>query len=518
MSDEGTGALEYHERTSHTTRSVRRASPGLDFENEPRAYKIYESLPQVSLDGVHAPQVPALSAITEPGPDGDGRSPTLETLTTLCHYSSGITKRIRRGSREMEFRAAATTGALYHVDCYLAVGPLDGLPAGVYHFDPRTRSLDVLREGDFRGVLAETSRSEAVERAPAAVVTTSTWWRNAWKYGERTFRHAFWDSGTVLANLLSVAHALGLRAEVVLGFADDPVAELLGVDPEREAPLELVPIGVDEPAPDAPEVDPIDPETRPYSEQEEDFALIHEAWRAGTLQDGEAAREWRSTAAEASFDEAETGAVSGSSSTGPQVAERAILDPVDQKTQSSRPLGETIERRGSCREYEREPISFRKLSTVLDRATRGAPIDARGGEKPLSFVEPYLIVNGVEELPAGTYRYHSAAGELERLVEGEFREEAGHLALDQRLAADAAACVYFLADIDGLVDALGDRGYRLAQFEGALTAGRLYLATYAHRDLGGTGLTFYDDLVTDFFSPHAGGRAPTFLYTLGRPA
>ncbi len=101
---------------------------------------------------------------------------------------------------------------------------------------------------------------------------------------------------------------------------------------------------------------------------------------------------------------------------------------------------------------------------------------------------------------------------------GEFREEAGHLALDQRLAADAAACVYFTADLERLVDALGDRGYRLAQFEAALTAGRLYLATYAHRDLGGTGLTFYDELVTEFFSPRAKGLAPMFLYTLGRPA
>ncbi|WP_336342853.1 SagB/ThcOx family dehydrogenase [Halalkalicoccus ordinarius] len=518
MSDEGTGALEYHERTSHTPRSVRRASPGLDFENKPRPYEIYESLPQVGLDEVRAPQVPALSAITASGPDGDGRSPTLETLTTLCHYSAGITKRIRRGNRETEFRAAAATGALYHVDCYLVVGPLDGLPAGVYHFDPRTRSLDVLREGDYRGVLAAASRSEAVDRAPVTVVTTSTWWRNAWKYRERTFRHAFWDSGTVLANLLSVAHAHNLRAEAVLGFADDPVAELLGVDPEREAPLELVPIGVGDSAPDALDPEPIDPETRPLSDREEEFPLIHEAWRAGTLPDGETAREWRSTAAETSLDGPETSAVPRSSPAGPEAEARIALDPVDHETQSKRPLGETIERRGSCREYEREPISFRKFSTVLDRAIRGAPIDARGGEEPLSFVEPYSIVNGVEEIPAGAYRYRPDEGELERLMAGEFREEAGHLALDQRLAADAAACVYFLADLDRLVDALGDRGYRLAQFEAAITAGRLYLATYAHRDLGGTGLTFYDDLVTDFFSPHAGGRAPMFLYTLGRPA
>jgi SagB-type dehydrogenase family enzyme len=502
----GVGALEYHERTSHTPRSVRRASPGLDFENEPRPYKRYEALPRVELGGIRPPQLPALSAIAEPGPDGSGsREPDLEALATLCYHAAGVTKRIRRGNREMEFRAAAATGALYHIDCYLVVRDLEGLDAGVYHFDPRAFALDVLREGDHRGVLAEASRSEAVERAPATVVTTSTWWRNAWKYRERTFRHAFWDSGTVVANLLAIAHALGLRAEAVLGFADEPVARLLGVDPAEEAPLELVPIGSGEPAPDAPEPEPIDPETRPYSEREEEYPLIGEAWRAGVLSDGEAAHEWRSTAARASLDASRAGD-----------GERITLDPVDHETESKRPLGETIERRGSCREYEREAISFRKFSTVLKRATWGAPIDARG-EGALGFVEAYPIVNAVEGVRPGAYRYHPD-GVLERLMAGEFREEAGHLALDQRLAADAAACVYFLADLERLVDALGDRGYRLAQFEAALTAGRLYLATYAHRDLGGTGLTFYDELVTEFFSPHAEGQAPMFLYTLGRPA
>ncbi|WP_336362374.1 SagB/ThcOx family dehydrogenase [Halalkalicoccus salilacus] len=511
MSDrEETGALEYHERTSHTPRSVRRASPGLDFENKPQPYKIYEALPSVELpEAIRSPQQPALSVITQPGPDGEeGRAPDLEALAGLCYYSAGSTKRIRRGGREIEFRAAAATGALYHVDLYLVVGDLTDLDAGVYHFDPRALSLDALREGDYRGVLATASGSEAVERAPVTVVTTSTWWRNAWKYEERTFRHAFWDSGTVLANLLSVAHALDLRAEAVLGFADEPVAELLGVDPAEEAPLELVPIGAGGTVPDAPEPEPIDPETRPLSDREEEHPLIHEAWRAGVLPDGEAAREWRSAAVEASLGPPRTGD-----------GERIALDPVDHETESKRPLHETIERRGSCREYDREPISFRKFSTVLERATRGTPIDARDpGGPALAFVEAYLIVNGVEGVPAGAYRYRPEEGELERLMAGEFREEAGHLALDQRLAADAAACVYFTADLDRVVDTLGDRGYRLAQFEAAIAAGRLYLATYAHRDLGGTGLTFYDDLVTEFFSPRAEGRAPMFLYTLGRPA
>ncbi|WP_408956751.1 SagB/ThcOx family dehydrogenase [Natrinema sp. 74] len=524
-----TDALEYHERTKHSPRSVREGASGLNFDNKPTPYKEYTDLPTWELaERIRPPQQPALAAIAEPTPDGDptrdGR-PDLETVTTCCYYAAGITKSIERRGRTHLFRAAATTGALYHVDLYVVCGALEaredsatqaesGLAAGVYHFDPRTLSLDVLREGDYRGALAAAT-GDAVVDAPLSIVATSTWWRNAWKYADRTFRHAFWDSGTTLANLLAVAHALDYRAEVVTGFADRPVADLLGVDPEREAPLAIVPIGASDPPDETPAVESIDPETDPLSPNEKQFPLIHEAWQAGTLEDGTDAERWRIDC---------PGGPIGTRDPGD--GERVALEPVDPETASSRPLGETIRRRGSCREYEREPISFRKLSTVLDRAVRGVPMDVRRrGERdrsadvpPLSFGDPYLLVNGVDGLESGTYHYHPAAGELERLRAGEFRSEAGHLALDQRLAADAAGCVYFLSDLEAVVDALGDRGYRIAQLEAALTAGRLYLGTYAHRDLGGTGLTFYDDVVSDFFAPRAAGQTPLFLYTIGRPA
>jgi len=46
-------------------------------------------------------------------------------------------------------------------------------------------------------------------------------------------------------------------------------------------------------------------------------------------------------------------------------------------------------------------------------------------------------------------------------------------------------------------------------FFASIIGGKLYLGSYAHR-LGATGLTFYDDQVTDFFSPHAIGKSVMF--------
>ncbi|MFB6104715.1 MAG: SagB/ThcOx family dehydrogenase [Halobacteriaceae archaeon] len=503
---EGVSAITYHDRTKHTPESVR-GGGGLDFENKPRPDKQYTDLPQVGPVGQrHDPSMPALEAIT--GSTSEGSTGLdRDTLLSLCYHAAGITKTIQRGGREIAFRAASCTGALYHIDLYPVCGPGEDLDSGVYHYDPQADALEQLRAGDYRGVLAEASDHPHVGVAPVTFVATSTWWRNAWKYKARTYRHAFWDSGTVLANLLATATALGWSATTVTGFADMPVATLLGVDPDWEAPLELVPVGGADPAPSPPTVAPVDPATDPLDSDPVAYPLIAAAWQASTLPDGVSAAEWR-TQGPRPVDRR-----------GPGDGDRLDLDPVDAATASSRPLANTIERRGSCRAYDRDPVSFRTLSTILDRATRGVPMDVRDDAgPPLQFCDCYCILNDVDGVASGAYQYHPAAGVLERLHTGDTRAAAEHLALDQPLGGDAAVNIYFLADLASVVDALGDRGYRGAQLEAALTAGRLYLGTYAHRDLGGTGLTFFDDEVTAFFEPRAAGQTPMFLYTLGHPA
>ena len=83
----------------------------------------------------------------------------------------------------------------------------------------------------------------AVAHAPATIICTGTYWRNAWKYQARTYRHFGWDNGTLLANTLAICAASGLPAEIVLGFVDADVNPLLDLDTRREVSLCLVPIG-----------------------------------------------------------------------------------------------------------------------------------------------------------------------------------------------------------------------------------------------------------------------------------
>ena len=105
-------------------------------------------------------------------------------------------------------------------------------------------------------------------------------------------------------------------------------------------------------------------------------------------------------------------------------------------------------------------------------------------------------------------------GVLECLKQSDFRAQAGYLGLEQALPADAAVDIFFLADLRSIFQRMGNRGYRAAQLEAGILGGKLYLAAYAQR-LGATGLTFYDDDVTHFFSPHAEGKSAIFLVAVG---
>jgi SagB-type dehydrogenase family enzyme len=422
----------------------------------------------------------------------------------MLFYCAGLTKKkMYPGGQEHHFRAAACTGALYEVEIYVVSSDLPGLPAGVYHFSPADFALRRLREGDFRGELAQaTAGEEAVSRAPVTLILTAIFWRNAWKYQARAYRHFYWNSGTILANLLATTVSASIRARVVLGFIEARVDRLLGIDEEREASLCLVPLGADSPAPDPPEIPPIAPETVALSKEEVDYPEIRRIRAASTLVDGDQVRGWRTAFAPPP--------------SSPSNGTRFPLEPLAERKGPGRTLGDVILRRGSTRRFARTAISFPELSTILDRSTPGVPADFLGAPGT-SLLDIYLIANAVEGLPNGAFHFSPSGRALELLKDGGFRREAGFLCLEQQLGADAGAVVFFLADLTWILARYGNRGYAATQLEAGIVGGKMYLSAYA-LGLGATGTTFYDDEVTAFFSPHSRSKGAIFAVALGRAA
>ncbi len=243
---------------------------------------------------------------------------------------------------------------------------------------------------------------------------------------------------------------------------------------------------------------PLSPSTEPSSPAETDYPAIRSVHSSSSLDDETEVSRWRQGAFPKRDPEPRGKTVSLAAG---NESDRHSIEHI-------------IRWRGSSRRFKRESIRAGQLSLLLKSATRGIPMEGSGPGKMMG--DLYIIANAVEGLAPGSYVYHPTLEVLELLEEGDLRRQAGYLDLEQPLAGDAAVNVYTMTALDPVLETFGNRGYRLAQMEGGVTGGKLYLAAYS-LGLGATGLTFYDDDVTEFFSPHARGKSVMFLTAVGVP-
>src|SRR5438067_5194074 len=288
-------ALNYHESTKHSEISLRTSGHYLDWANRPSQFKIYEDLTSVSLPrNFPRPDAEPLLAISGRVVQTEPLNLGLTELAELLYFSAGLTRKYRFGSELHYMRAASATGALYPIELYVVAGDIEGLEAGVYHFDPLGFQLSRIRIGDYRTELAAAS-NESITLAPATIAFTSMAWKNAWKYEARSYRHWFWDGGVIAANLISLSASMGSQTRIVQGFVDQTVNELLGLQDEEEATVCLSPVGPEgHPSTDRQpkRIDPIQPKVQPLSEEETKYTGIWEAHRASSLQNREEVDDW----------------------------------------------------------------------------------------------------------------------------------------------------------------------------------------------------------------------------------
>jgi SagB-type dehydrogenase family enzyme len=451
-------ALEYHVRTNHTPESLRRSARPLDFANRPHPFKEYVGLDAVPLpEPAPPPRVAALAALA--GASGPPQPLDLPQLSRLLRYGAGVMKTVRYpGALVYHFRAYSSAGALYPVELYAA------LPDGLHHFHPLEHALRRLREEDMRAALAEAAVAPDAARAGALLVLSGILWRTGWKYGERGYRHLYWDGGTMLANLLALAGSAGLRPRLLTGFVDSRVNEILGVEGEREAALALLVRSESGPA-RAATLEQAHHEVAPLSRRELDFPAAGELHRASSFESAEEVTAYR--------------------------REQPVAPPPTDA--DSEPLELVIARRVSARDFSGEPIPQETLARILAIAAAPIPADA----EPTA--ETYLIVNAVEGLERGAYRFEPP-DRFELLHAGDFRALATHLCLDQVFAGLAPATVFWLTDLEEVVGGLDERGYRWAQLEGGIRAGRVQIAAFAC-GLGAVGSTFFDEEVSRLLCP-----------------
>jgi nitroreductase len=166
-------------------------------------------------------------------------------------------------------------------------------------------------------------------------------------------------------------------------------------------------------------------------------------------------------------------------------------------------LGEAIRRRRSVRRYAQGPLPRAELEELLRWSEAPIPADA----PPV--VRQLVTVAAVEGLEPGVYD-----ADLRLIAprdEGELRAAVGFAAMEQEHPRDAAVNVFQLGDLDAIVARFGERGYRSAQLEAGIRAGRLQVGAFM-RGWGAAASTFFDDEVSKLLDTR---EAPLLMVAIG---
>ncbi len=174
----------------------------------------------------------AVAARRSRAPAPESRLSLVELATLTCALN---------GRLEHEGRTIPSGGALYPLELYLLANRVEGVRAGVHHFDPFDRSLELL-PGD-AGRLTGALVDPELARAPAVLAVTGVFWRSRFKYGHRGYRFTLLEAGHAMQNALLSAAALGLDALPIGGYYDSVVDGILGVNGVDESTIYLLAVG-----------------------------------------------------------------------------------------------------------------------------------------------------------------------------------------------------------------------------------------------------------------------------------
>ncbi|MFG2330885.1 nitroreductase family protein [Streptomyces sp. NPDC048604] len=511
----------------------------VNWADGPRKGKYYPhaeafALPETE-DLPDVPIAPGLLPGTAEVPDGS-EGFTLPLLSAMLKDSYGLTGR-RLGVQAntdlpgLPFythanwsRGTAGGGGLYPVSIHWASGPSGPLLPGLHYYDVHRHAVQRLLAGD----VTDRVRAALGPDAPAQALKTDQYlilgvkyWQNSFKYNSFSFHVVSTDLGTLVQTWRVWAAARGLRLAPALWFDEPGLGELLGVPGEEEAVFAVVPLEWDgPPRPDGPSrpdhaARRTDPRHRPAVLRHRDVE------RSRTLLDFTALERMHEATLDGATARPAPGALAAAAALPDDGggARTALPAPVLPGTGVRRALRE---RRSSFGRFDaRRRVTAGELSAVLAACagTRLAGDSDPSGE--LRLARLYVFAGHVEGVEPGAYAYDPDRGDLRLAAAG---PQGAFLQANYFLAnynlEQAGAVLVPTVRTTAVLDAVGERGYRLAVGTAGAVAQSFYLAAAA-LDLGaGVALGFDNVSYVERLGLADGDEAPLLIMALGheRPA
>ena len=369
-------------------------------------------------------------------------------------------------------RGTASGGGIYPVSVYWVTGGHGPVLPGVYHYHPFQHTMKRLLTGDATAeIAAAVGESRTVGQY---LVLGLKFWQNSFKYNSFSYHATGFDVGTILQTwrMLSAAH--GVTISPRLWFDEPRIGRLLNIQPEQEGIFAVVPLGSareDRARHDGSAGTAARPPQVRYRDAElsrtvltfETVTRLHEA----TVVD--------------CAERPDPGAAKAA-----EISIRPGLDAVALPAPASSAIGVRQALRSRMSSFGRfaagRAVGAARIASILTAGAAAARFDCDvlPAAEEVTLVKQYVFVNHVDGVEPGVYEYDPARNALCRIRSGgrgRFLQE--HYTLGNYNLEQAAAVIVPAVRVPALLDALGDRSYRLATAVTGAVAQACYTASAA---------------------------------------
>jgi putative peptide maturation dehydrogenase len=176
---------------------------------------------------------------------------TIDDLATVLYYAAGCHGYAGMARGELMIkRTSPSAGGLHPIEIYPLVARVEGLPSGLYHYNARDHSLELLRALDSHETDA-TAREFVCGQgyfasAHVLFAMTARFYRSFWKYRrhQRAYAVLMMDAAHISQTLYLVAAELGLGAFFTAAINGANIEDRLGIDGWTEGALAVSGCGV----------------------------------------------------------------------------------------------------------------------------------------------------------------------------------------------------------------------------------------------------------------------------------
>jgi len=168
-----------------------------------------------------------------PWPEGVGQT-ILNRRSTREYTGEGFLQEELSSILEYGYQPMTATPSFFFaprlLTTVLVVQKVVGLSEGIYQYDPKEKSVSLLRSGDFRKQTTHFSLGQDLAKHAAALVIHLAHFPTALnQYGDRAYRYLHLDAGHIGERINLAAIQMGLGVSGIGGFYDDEVNALLGL-------------------------------------------------------------------------------------------------------------------------------------------------------------------------------------------------------------------------------------------------------------------------------------------------